>query len=289
MTPGPFILTCAVGAFTTVGAMPSLPPAVAQDTIRRTLRWSGGGEHTLEVSNVNGSINVVGDDRQDVEMIADRTIDTNGRDGFGETRRNIRLDATESADAVRICADAERCSCGPKDGRWSRDWWRDWDSVNVDFTVRVPKNTRLRLCTINHGAVTVENIDGDFDVSNVNGRIEMTGIRGSGRAETVNGRLNARFAANPKAPSSFRTVNGMIEVVFPRDLAADLRMKTLNGGLYTDFDVTVLPSAPAVAERRNGKFVYRNDRFAAVRVGRGGPQITFEGVNGDVHVLRGDN
>jgi hypothetical protein len=68
-----------------------------------------------------------------------------------------------------------------------------------------------------------------------------------------------------------------------------LRMKTLNGGLYTDFDVTVMPSAPVVAERRNGTFVYRNDRFAAVRVGRGGPQITFEGVNGDVHVLRGDN
>ena len=288
MTPSPFILTCAVGAFTVVGAMPSLPPAVAQDTIRRTLHWSGGGEHTLEVSNVNGSIYVAGDDRQDVEMIADRTIDTNGRDGFGTTRRNITLDATESADTVRICADAERCSCDSKD-RWPREWWRDWDSVHVDFTVRVPKNTRLRLCTINHGAVTVEGVEGDFDVSNVNGRIDMTGIRGSGRAETVNGRVNARFAANPKAPSSFRTVNGVIEVVFPRDLAADLRMKTLNGGLYTDFDVTVLPSAPAVAERRNGKFVYRNDRFAAVRVGRGGPQITFEGVNGDVHILHGDN
>ena len=288
MTPSPLILTCAVGAFAIVGAMPSLPPAVAQDTIRRTLRWSVGGEHTLEVSNVNGSIYVAGDDRQDVEMIADRTIDTNGRDGFGTTRRNITLDATERADTVRICADAERCSCDTKD-RWPREWWRDWDSVHVDFTVRVPKNTRLRLCTINHGAVTVEGVEGDFDVSNVNGRIDMTGIRGSGRAETVNGRVNARFAANPKAPSSFRTVNGVIGVVFPRDLAADLRMKTLNGGLYTDFDVTVLPSAPAVAERRNGKFVYRNDRFAAVRVGRGGPQITFEGVNGDVHVLRGDN
>jgi hypothetical protein len=287
MTPTPFILTCAVGAATTVGAMRSLSP-IAQDTIRRTLRWSGGGERTLEVSNVNGSIYVLGDDRQDVEMTADRTIDTDGRDGVGETRRNIRLDATESADTVRICADAERCSCSPDD-RSPREWWRDWDGVHVDFTVRVPKNTRLRLCTIDHGAITVEHVEGDFDVSNINGGIEMIGIRGSGRAQTVNGRVNATFAANPKAPSSFKTVNGRIEVVFPRDLAADLRMKTLNGGLYTDFDVTVMPSAPVVAERRNGKFVYRNDRFAAVRVGRGGPLITFEGVNGDVHVLRGDN
>jgi len=288
MMPRPFILTFAVGACATVGAARSSVLPAAEDTIQRTLHWSGRGEHTLEVSNVNGSIHVIGDDRQDVEMTAYRTIDTNGRDGFGgETRRNIRLDATESTDTVRICADAERCSCDTGDR--PHFWWRDWDSVNVDFTLRVPRNTRLRLCTINHGAVTVERVEGDFDVSNVNGRIEMIGIRGSGRATTVNGPVNATFATSPKAPSSFKTVNGKIEVVFPRDLAADLRMKTLNGGLYTDFDVTTLPSAPVVAERRNGQFVYRNDRFAAVRVGRGGPQITIEGVNGDVHILRGDN
>jgi hypothetical protein len=288
MTLRLFILTFAVAVSSAAGAARPSSPAGAEDTIRRMLRWSGGGEHMLEVSNVNGSIYVVGSDRQDVEMTADRTIDPHRRDGFRETRRNITLDATESADTVRICADAERCGCGTTDLRL-RDSWRDWDGVTVDFTVRVPKNTRLKLCTINHGAVTVEGVDGDFDVSNVNGGIEMTGVRGSGRAETVNGRVNLTFAASPKAASSFKTVNGRIEVVFPQDLAADLRMKTVHGGLYTDFDVTALPSAPVVAERRNGQFVYRSDRFAAVRVGRGGPQITFEGVNGDVHVLRGDN
>ena len=279
-----FILTVAIGALTGVGAARSSSAAGAQDPIQRTLRWSGGGEHALEVTNVNGSIHVVGEDRQDVDMTADRTIQTNGRDWFRGTRRDITLDATESGDTVRICADAERCGCTTD--RRVRNRWRDWDGLKVELTVRVPKNTRLKLCTV-HGTVTVAGVESDFDVKNVNGRIEMAGLRGSGRAETVNGPLNAMFASNPKASSSFKTVNGRIEVVFPQDLAADLRLKTLNGGLYTDFDVTALPSAPA-AERRNGKFVYRSDRFAAVRVGDGGPQITFEGVNGDVHVLRGD-
>jgi hypothetical protein len=288
MTLRLFVLTFAVGALTTAGAAGPSSPAGVQDTIERTLRWSGGGEHTLEVSNVTGSIRVIGEDRQDVEMIADKTIDSNGRNRRSGTRRDIRLDATESADTVRICADADRCGCGAAEGR-SRDWWRDWDEVTVNFTIRVPKRTRLKLCTVNRGAVTVESVEGDFDVSHVNGRIEMTGIRGSGRVETVNGPVNATFAANPKSSSSFKTVNGRIEVVFPRDLAADLRLKTLNGGLYTDFDVTALPGTPVAAERRNGKFVYRSDRFAAVRVGGGGPQITFEGVNGDVHILRGEN
>jgi hypothetical protein len=289
MTLRLFVLTFAALALTTVRAAGPSSPAGAQDTTQRTLRWSGGGEHTLEVSTVSGSIHVIGEDRQDVEMIADKTIDSNGRNRLRGTRRDIRLDATESADTVRICADADRCGCGSTDP--PRDWWRDWDGVpgvNVDFTIRVPKSTQLILCTVNHGGVTVEGVDGDFDVSNVNGRIEMTGIRGSGRAQTVNGPVYATFAANPTSSSSFKTVNGRIEVVFPRDLAADLRLKTLRGGLYTDFDVTTLPGTPVAAERRNGKFVYRSDRFAAVRVGTGGPQITFEGVNGDVHILRGD-
>src|SRR5205814_7229611 len=111
-------------------------------------------------------------------------------------------------------------------------------------------------------------------------------IRGSGRAETVNGRITAAFAANPKTASSFKTVNGEIEVTFPGDLSADLRLKTLNGGLYTDFDVMPLPTFAPVPERRNGKVGYRANRFAAVRVGQGGPELTFEGLNGDVRVLR---
>ena len=164
MKPRLLVFTSAVAAFSTVGAARPSLPAGAEDTIRRVLRWSGGGEHTLEVSNINGSIYVIGDDRQDVEMTADRTIDTNGRDEFKETKRNIRLEATESADTVRICADAESCDCSSTE-RWPRNWWRDWDSVHVDFTVRVPKNTRLKLCTINRGAVTVEDVEGDFDVT----------------------------------------------------------------------------------------------------------------------------
>jgi hypothetical protein len=64
-------------------------------------------------------------------------------------------------------------------------------------------------------------------------------------------------------------------------------MKTFNGGLYTDFDVQPLPGVmtPA-AERRNGKFMYRANEFTRVRVGSGGPQITFETLNGNVRARR---
>ena len=95
----------------------------------------------------------------------------------------------------------------------------------------------------------------------------------------------AAFAAAPSGPSVFRTVNGRVTVTLPGTLSADLRLKTLHGGLYTDFDTTPLPTR-ATAERREGRLVFRPDRHASVRVGSGGPELTFETINGDVEVRK---
>jgi hypothetical protein len=279
-------LASTIVALSAMGVSRAWSPADEQDTIRRTLGWSGSGAHMLELSNIDGSIHVVGYDGRDVEMVADRTIHADSDNAVSEAKRNASLEATENAGALRICADRDRCGCDAADHGTRRRWADERYRVDIAFELRVPKQTTLRLCTINHGNLTVEGTEGDFDVRHVNGDIEMRAIRGSGRAETVNGGIDVSFAANPKTASFFKTVNGDVQVAFPSDLAADLRLKTFNGGLYTDFDVIPLPPAAPVAERHNGLFVYRSNQFAAVRVGRGGPPLTFEGFNGDVRVVR---
>jgi DUF4097 and DUF4098 domain-containing protein YvlB len=161
--------------------------------------------------------------------------------------------------------------------------------VKYDFTIRVPRDAAIRLCTINDGDVLVTGTQGDFDVSNVNGLIEMKSVAGSGRAHTVNGPVTISFTANPKQPSSFKSVNGNVDVQFREGLSADFAMKTMNGGLFTDFDIQQMPTAPPPAgERRDGKFVFRLNQFTRVRVGGGGPEITFETLNGNVRARRGD-
>ncbi len=52
--------------------------------------------------------------------------------------------------------------------------------VRFDFTIRVPRDAALRLCTINGGDVIVNGTRGDFDVDNVNGLIEMRQVAGIG-------------------------------------------------------------------------------------------------------------
>jgi len=159
--------------------------------------------------------------------------------------------------------------------------------VSYNFTIRVPRDTQLKLCTINEGNIAVNGTRGDFEVRSVNGRITMTDVGGAGEATTVNGRVTTSFTSAPNARSLFRTINGDVVVTMPDSLAADVRMKTFNGALYTDFEVQRLPDPkPVVFEKRNGMSVYRSSGFTSLRIGSGGPELTMDTLNGDVRILR---
>ena len=155
-----------------------------------------------------------------------------------------------------------------------------------NFTIHVPRETVLRLSALN-GEVKTEETSGKFDIHAVNGPVTMTGIAGNGTLRTVNGRVTVSFRQNPRAASDFHTVNGIIEAAFPPTFSADLRLKTLNGRAYTDFDATgLLPSTAEAGERKNGRFVYKSNHTSSVRIGSGGPELTFETVNGDIRIKK---
>jgi hypothetical protein len=261
-------------------------PIQESETIRRTLEFAGSGTRVLELDNISGSVHATGYDGRAVEMVANKTIHAESQERVQAAQQEVKLDITDKAEVIRVYVDGPfRCNC--PDGRdgWRTSGWRNSGyRVDFDFDLRVPREVKLRLRTV-IGETKVENTVGDFEVRDVNGAITMTDINGSGSAETVNGGVAVSFLENPKSASSFKTINGEIEAAFQPGLSADLLMKTFHGGLFTDFQTTVLP-VTATAERRNGKFVYRSNRFTGVRIGNGGPEIKFDGFNGDVRVLR---
>ena len=261
---------------------------VDESTVTRTLSFAAGGGRTLDVRNINGFIHVEGTNDGAVQMSIRKVIRAETRDDLARAQQEVRLDFREGAPRVEATVTDRRGHvCGePSNDRGDR-WDRVYYDVRFDFTIRVPRDAALRLCTINGGDVIVNGTQGDFTVDNVNGLIDMKGVAGSGRAHTVNGPVSVTFTANPTQPSSFKSVNGNIDVSFLDGLSAELAMKTFNGGLFTDFDVQPLATrAAAAGERRNGRFVYRANEFTRVRVGNGGPEFTFETLNGNVRARR---
>jgi hypothetical protein len=196
-----------------------------------------------------------------------------------DARREIRVDMTQEGNTVRLYVDGPfRCrgNCGSNGDRGY--------SARFDFDVRVPIETILNLSTVNGGRIDVDNVEGDFSVRNVNGSIRMKGLAGSGAAHTVNGSVAAAFKRNPKEALSMKSVNGEIDVNFQPGLSANLRVKTFNGEAFTDFEATPLPPTAERAEREGTRRVYKRDREARLRVGSGGPEHSFETLNGSIQI-----
>jgi DUF4097 and DUF4098 domain-containing protein YvlB len=259
-----------------------------QTSSRQTLHFAGPGPHTLEVRAINGSITVEAYDGRDVEMTVDKSIVADTDDDLRAAQRDVRLDVSDNAaDIKAIVRQPSQGTCGQKNGVWDRHWHEPSYSVKFDITLRVPRDTNVQLCTINDGNLTVSGTRGDFAIQGINGSIAMVDVAGSGDAVTINGRVTASFIAAPRGPSLFKSINGDIEVTMPDGLDAELRMKSFNGGLFTDFEVQpVATQVTAEREQRNGMTVYRSKGFTTVRAGNGGPQLTLETLNGDVRVLR---
>jgi hypothetical protein len=252
---------------------------------KETIRQTFPAAVRLELDNVNGSIHVTGYNGREIQMTAAKTIDAESQERMDAAKREVKLDISTSGDTLKLFVDGPfRCDCG--DGRRGvHDHGNRGYTVAYDFEIKVPAATVLDLATVNGGHVTVENTNGDFNLNNVNGGITLTEADGSGTLHTVNGKIEATFASNPTKNCSFKTVNGTIEASFQPNLNADVRVKTFNGAAYTDFQIAPLPRATPVAERRNGKFIYRADRIAGMRIGSGGPEFQFDTLNGNVRII----
>ncbi len=273
-----------------LGAADSSYKFEEKEQIQKTLKFQDPAKpKMLQLDNVFGGIDVQGYDGNQVELVAHKTIKAKTKDKIQKAKDEVKLDIKESDGAIDIYVDGPfRCQC--ENGKGLK--WRDWGyEVHYDFILKVPRKTGLTLKTVNHGDIAMKGVEGEFDIHNVNGKIEMESVAGSGQAHTVNGRVKAGFSRNPEAACSFRTVNGDVELLFRDGLSADFKMKTFHGEAFSDFEVKALPASSEVKESRDTnsqKFVYKRDRFTRVRIGKGGPAIECDTLNGDILIKKND-
>ncbi|HME10379.1 MAG TPA: hypothetical protein VKG25_25225 [Bryobacteraceae bacterium] len=238
------------------------------------------------VDNINGNIEASGYNGNDLVMEVTRTVHAESAERLATANREVKLNAEQSSDTVKLFVDApDRCNCENSRGRSQHEGY----TVRYDFKLRVPAAARVDLYTVNAGKILVNGIAGDFDIKNVNGEIEMNGVAGSGQAHTVNGPVKVVFLRNPTSSSSFETVNGNVDLAFLNGLSADVRMQTLNGGMYTDFEVTAAPEPSQPPENRGGKFVYHRGGATRVRIGAGGIAVTTKTLNGNIYIRNQEN
>ena len=258
-----------------------------KEEIRKTLKFQDpSGLKELQIDNFFGSIKVEGYNNQEVQLIVHKTVKGCSKEKIQKAWKEVRLEITKDGNTIDLYVDGP-FRCRWRDERGRRRSWRDPGyQVHYDFELKVPHKTKIFLKTVNKGEIKVKNVEGEFEIKNVNGRIEIIEAAGSGKARTVNGEVKVLFSRNPVSDCSFHTINGDVEVVFTKNLSADFRVKTFNGDVYSDFPVTYLPADASVQDRQKGKFVYKSNRFFGVRVGKGGPEVKLDTLNGDILISK---
>jgi hypothetical protein len=240
---------------------------------------SSGGARRLLVDNINGFIHVTGAAGNQVRMSVDRETRAWSTEAAAEAAREVKLDMSQQGNFVRLYAD------GPFRGNNGTNYRGDdyyGYRVIFNFEIEVPPDTEVVLKNLN-SPIEVHKTTADYDIHGLNGKIDVEQISGSGEIQTLNGSVKVTYTRNPQRETHFKTLNGSIEVHFQPRLDADLHFKKLNGEIYTDFDVTLLPNAGSLHDL-NGRFVYRSDRSAAGRAGKGGPELDFETLNGSIRL-----
>jgi hypothetical protein len=82
-------------------------------------------------------------------------------------------------------------------------------------------------------------------------------------------------------------VNGEFDTTFQPNLNADVRVSTMNGDVYTDFDVQPVTIPVKGDAAKEGGHRFRIGRDRAIRIGSGGVEHSFKTLNGSIKIRKG--
>jgi putative adhesin len=264
-------LLCALIATSAVAQQPVQP---APDRI--TVPFSDPERPgTLKVNLLDGALTIKGSNRRDVLFVA------NSQEARDVLRR--RQQAEPPAGMRRLTQPGgfgveERENEMSVSSAFNRE---------IHLAVEVPMRTKLKVSIVN-GGITVDSIDSEIEINTVDGAIKLTNVGGSVVAHAVDGNITATVArVAPQAPMAFTSLNGDIDVTLPAAVKANLRLRSDQGDVFTDFDVQVIASASANQTQRNGRGVRIDvNRSIYGTVNGGGPDFELRTFDGNIYVRK---
>jgi putative adhesin len=232
---------------------------------------------TLRVNLLEGTVTIKGSNRRDVLVGANSQ----------EARQLLRRRQAEPPAGMRRLTQPGGFGVEERDNEMSVSSGFNHDEINLE--IEVPIRTKLRVSTVD-GGITVDSVDSEMEINTVDGAITLTNVGGSVVAHAVDGNIAATVArVAPQAPMAFTSLNGDIDVTLPAAIKANLRLRSDQGDVFTDFDVQVIAGASANrTQQRNGRPLRIDvNRSIYGTVNGGGPDFELRTFDGNIYVRKG--
>jgi hypothetical protein len=236
-----------------------------------------GKPYSLKVQLVTGSIKVVSYDGKDV--IINATPRAGDEEDEGSKAAENGMKRISSAGGFEVTAKEADNTVTVNTGNPNKA---------VDLDLKIPQDVKLKIGTVNDGEISVENVRGELEVTNVNEKITLTNISGSVVANTVNGDIVVTFnKLDTNAPMAFSTLNGDVKVTLPSDTKANLKLKSDNGEIFSDFDV-VVDKTPGKIDKTSapGMYKIKKDDWVYGKINGGGAEMLMKNMEGNIYIKK---
>ncbi len=234
---------------------------------------SAEGVQKIIVDNVDGNIDIRIHKRNEIAINAEKHVTANTMDDARDFSRRVDVDVYREGDVLHI------------DTEFPHSKSRSIGEVGVDYEIRVPQKMHVEIfdtngdvtvqdingdvdITTTNGDINVDNISGDVETTNANGSIDLLNIDGNVDAQSTNGDLYIMII-NAQVNCTARTTNGDITLYIPNNASTRGTARTTRGDIESDF--------PSERPRRE-------DRLEFV-LGSGNGELDLWTTNGDIELL----
>jgi hypothetical protein len=238
------------------GADDSASQAATTDEIRKTFELKPG--ERVWIQGINGRVQIETSDTKTAEVYVKRTADS----ASSMQRRQMIIE--ENADGLLVR------SRQVYNGVWSHLFDHD---PREEVTIKAPRQIALLLKGVN-GRVSAGDIDGSLDLRGLNGNAELGQVNESAQIDGVNGSITVCLNKLGDRGADIHGVNGGIELRLGPALDANLTASGMNGNVKSE-----------ISEVSVQKESWSN---YSARIGKGGPEISLKGINGNVRLTRSD-
>ena len=225
---------------------------------RKTYQWQPGAR--VEITNVNGRIDVTPSADNTVEVVAVKTARAASPEAAKAALERIEIREDAGAGGIKLETKVSR----------SNGLFNHGGGVEVRYTVKVPAAADVRFTTVN-GAIELSGLTGRVDAQTTNGGIRARDVAGPIDASTTNGGVDVELAKVAESGVKLECTNGGIKLRLSPDAKATITASVTNGGIGVS-EIAGLETTESTRRRLEAK------------LNGGGPTIRLSGTNGGIQI-----
>ena len=145
--------------------------------------------------------------------------------------------------------------------------------------ILLPASQNVSVTTNWSGDIELNGFKSEIEATaKLNGSIKINDISGPLTANSLNGKINVRFAQiSQESPITIYSTNGILDIGLQERTPANLSLGTTNGSIYTDFELKLpeMDGLKSVATKR-----------IKTAINNGGVAIQLKTTNGSIYLRK---